>query len=74
MSQHLKDFARHLVDEREGAPVSIATIVAVFTNLGNHLHGRTPEEQRDEARDILKDDEGLVFDKDADTIDTKDNE
>lgn len=70
MSQHLKDFARHLVDEREGAPVAIATVVAVFVNLGNPLPGKDRDEQLRNARAILADDDGLVLDGQADTIDT----
>ena len=70
MSQHLKDFTRHLINEREGAPVSVATIVSVFTNLGNQIEGATPEDQRATARKLLAADEGLAFNREADTIDT----
>lgn len=74
MSEHLRAFTRHLIENREGAAVSVATVVAVFTNLGNFIEGATPEEQRANARAVLSADEGLVFDKDADTIDTKDDD
>jgi hypothetical protein len=70
MSEHLREFTRHLIDEREGVPVQVATIVAVFTNLGNLIEGKTPAEQRAAARELLKEDKGLAFDEEADTFDT----
>ncbi len=70
MSQHLKEFARHLVDERGGHPIPIATLVAVFTNLGNPIDGATPEEQRATARKLIGEDEGLALDAETDVIDT----
>lgn len=70
MSEHFKTFTRHLIDEREGAPVSVGTAVAVFTNLGNLLPGNDAEDQRAKARVILDTDEGLAFNKHDDTYDT----
>lgn len=72
MSEHLRAFARHLIDSREGAPVGVAAIVAVFTNLGNPVPGNTPEEQRATVRELLGADEGLAFNREADTFDTPD--
>lgn len=72
MSDHLRAFARHLIEEREGAPVAIATLVAVFTNLGNALPGDTPAHQRTAATEALLEDEGLAVDLAAGTVDTID--
>ncbi len=45
MDQHLNDFAKHLI-EREGGSISVATLTAVFTNLGHMVEGKNPAEQR----------------------------
>lgn len=64
---HIQAFAKDL-SNRERGPVAISTIVAVFTNLGNPIVGDNPEAQRETARAILRDTEGLVFDAAADTV------
>jgi len=67
---HLSDFTYHLIENREGTPVEVGTIVSVFTNLGNYLPGSTPAEQRDYARRELMPEKMLAFDAEADTFDT----
>lgn len=71
---HLSDFTYNLIENREGEPVAVSTIVSVFTNLGNYIPGNTAAEQRDNARRELIESELLAFDAEADTFDTRNDD
>lgn len=43
--EHLKAFAKDLL-ARENGVLNIATLTAVFTNIGNFVEGHNPMEQR----------------------------
>lgn len=58
MSQHLKDFAHHLIQKH--GPITAPMVHSVFTQLGNSVEGATLEEQHLKVEAVLKQDERLV--------------
>lgn len=66
MSEHLREFAKHLI-QREGAPVHTSVITAVFLNIGNSVNGATRDEQHQTVRLALTEDDSLQHDEDNGT-------